>query len=463
LLPELFAVLAAHRAAFRQERTHQRSSALVLGWLATFGRHTITGILVALGLGQTDWTAWHRLFSRGRVDAEPLSACLLVQTLSLAPVDAPYVVGIDATQIPRTSRTMPGTSWLRHPGTAIFAAGLHRAQRFLHLAWLPQPSSAGFSRAVPLRFDPAFPAKAVPVPQYPPTKEWEAGVAALVWVRTTLDAAGRAEQPVLGLGDGSYSTASVWARVPERVHLLARCAKNRALFAVPHTQPARGRRRLYGERHPRPDAWLTARRGWQRAELTVRGRTIPIQYRMAGPCLVKGAPETPLFLLVVKGSDPRRGRKRRPATFWLVNAIADDTERWMLPWPVEHLLGWAWQRWELEVAHRELKTSFGLGEPQGWSPTAAVLTVQWAAWAYAVLVLAGIRAWGLGPGPVRAPGRWWPGSGRWSLARLWQGYRQEVWGEREFYRLFLPSGDTWGEMLDWLTLRTNATLSASRT
>jgi hypothetical protein len=91
------------------------------------------------------------------------------------------------------------------------------------------------------------------------------------------------------------------------------------------------------------------------------------------------------------------------------------------------------------------------------------LTVQWAAWAYAVLVLAGIRAWGLGPGPVRAPGRWWPGSGRWSLARLWQGYRQEVWGEREFYRLFLPSGDTWGEMLDWLTLRTNATLSASRT
>jgi hypothetical protein len=268
---------------------------------------------------------------------------------------------------------------------------------------------------------------------------------------------------VLGLGDGNYSTAMMWAGLPERVTLLARCAKNRALFALPTTQPARGRRRRYGARRPRPDAWLTAPRGWSHLTLTVRGRQIPIRFRVEGPCLVKGASETPLFLLVVKGSDPRRGRTRRPATFWLVNAVPDGAGGWMLPWPAEQLLGWAWQRWELEVAHRELKTSFGLGEPQGWSPTAAVLTVQWAAWAYAVLVLAGIRAWGLGPGPVRAPGRWWPGAGRWSLARLWQGYRQELWGEREFHRLFLPSGDDWGKMADWLALKTNATLGASRT
>lgn len=463
LLGELFSLLAAHRPAFRQERMHQRSSALVLGWLATFGRHTITGVLLALGLGQSDWTAWHRLFSRGRVDAEQLSACLLGQTLSLAPAEQPYVVGIDATQIPRTSRTMPGTSWLRHPGTAVFAAGLHRAQRFLHLAWLPQPAPTGFTRAVPLRLDPAFPAKAVPVPQHPPTKEWEAGVAALVWVRAGLDAAGRTEQPVLGLGDGSYSTAAVWAHLPPRVSLLARCAKNRALYALPHTQPVRGRRRVYGERRPRPDAWLPERSGWVRTDLTVRGRQIPIRFRVEGPCLVKGAPQTPLFLLVVKGSDPAHGRKRRPATFWLVQANPDGHDGWMLPWPAEQLLGWAWQRWELEVAHRELKTSFGLGEPQGWSPRAAVLTVQWAAWAYAVFVLAGIRAWGLGPGPVRPPGRWWTGSGRWSLARLWQGYRQELWGEHDFHRVWLRTGPNWHDMSDWLALKTNATLAASRT
>src|SRR5689334_21383219 len=133
LLPEVFALAAAHRPAFRQARPFQRSVALLVGWLGAFGRHTVTGVLLALGLGDADWTAWHRLFSQGRVDYDRLTGCLLEQTVPLSPADGPYLVGIDATQVPRHSRTMPGTSWLRHPGTAIFRAGIHRAQRFLHL------------------------------------------------------------------------------------------------------------------------------------------------------------------------------------------------------------------------------------------------------------------------------------------------------------------------------------------
>ena len=463
LLPELFALLAAHRPAFRQARPYQRSAALLLGWLGAFGRHTVTEVLLALGLGDADWTAWHRLFRRGRVDYDRLTGCLLAQTLELAPDTEPYLVGVDATQIPRHSRTMPGTSWLRHPGTAIFRAGIHRAQRFVHLGWLPVPSPAGFSRAVPLRFAPAFPAKAVPAPGHPPQTEWAAGVAAMAWARAALDAAGREAQRLLALGDGAYSTAKVWADLPDRVDVLARCAKNRALYALPGSYAGRGRPRAYGDRLPRPDAFLAVRTGWRRTVLPVRGREIPIQFRVEGPLLVKGAPATPLFLLVVKGSDPAHGKRRRTPRYWLVSACDDGDGSWRLPWRAETLLGWAWQRWELEVAHRELKTSFGLGEPQGWSPGAAVLTVQWAAWAYALFVLAGLRAWGLGPGPGRSPGRWWGGSGRWSLARLWQGLRSELWGERDFHRVWLRTGDDWGEMADWVALKTNATLAASRT
>jgi hypothetical protein len=214
---------------------------------------------------------------------------------------------------------------------------------------------------------------------------------------------------------------------------------------------------------PRPDAWLATRGGWRRADLTVRGRTIPLQFRVEGPLLVRSAPQQPLFLLVVKGADPRHGRRRREARFWLVSAVADGQAGWALPWPAPQLLGWAWQRWELEVAHRELKSGFGLGEVQCWGPRSAVLSVQWTAWAYALLVLAGLRAWGLGRGPVRPPGRWWRGSGRWSLARLWQGYRQELWGERDFHRVWAATTPNWGEMADWLAARTNATLVASRT
>ncbi len=77
----------------------------------------------------------------------------------------------------------------------MFRKGIHRAQRFLHGAWLP-PIEAGYTRALPLRFLPAFPAKARPA-AVPPCKEWEAGLAFIRWVRQELDAAGRATQRLL--------------------------------------------------------------------------------------------------------------------------------------------------------------------------------------------------------------------------------------------------------------------------
>jgi hypothetical protein len=472
LLPELFTLLAAQRSACRQARTAARGSALAVGWLAAFGRHTITQLLLTLGHGEADWTAWHRLFSRQRIDAETLSRCLLEQTLAQSTPTDPYLLVVDGVQVPRHSRTMPGTSWLRHLGTPVFRPGIHRAQRFLDLAWLPLPSPDGYSRAVPLCLDPAFPAKAIPAPGHPPRTEGAAALARLTWARQALDQADRHRQRILGLGDGNFSSAGLWAGLPERVDLLARCAKNRALFALPpppaaDAPPRRGRPRAYGDRQPRPDAWLAERAGWRHTTLRVRGRDIPLQYRQEGPCLVRGAPQRPLFLLVVKGSSPGHGRKARKATFWLVSAVPDERAghagQWMLPAPGEDLLAWAWQRWEVEVAHRELKTTFGLGEPQGWSPGAAVLTVQWAAWLYGVVVLAGLRAWGQGPAPIRSPGRWWAGAGRWSLARLWQGLRQELWGDADFRAVCCEPNPTWEKMEAWLALRTNAVLAASRT
>lgn len=461
LLPELFALLATHRPAFAQARPFHRAEALACGWLCAFGRHTITQTLLAIGAGGGDWSGWYRLFSVPRLDADRLTRSLLTATLPLAPPDRPYLAVIDGVQVPRASRTMPGTSWLKHPATPVFKPGIHRAQRFVDLAWLPAPAAAGFSRAVPLRLEAAFPPKAVPAPGHPPRREWEAGLAGIAWLRAELDAAGRADQPLLVLGDGSDSAAGLWSGLPARTTLLARCPRNRALFRLPPPYAGHGRPRRYGARAPRPDAWLARRGAWQRTELTVRGRTIPVTFRVAGPYLVKGAPERPLFLLVVRGSDPRHGKRRRDPAFWLVSAAERDG-RWRLPLPPPVLLGWAWQRWEVEVAHRELKTGFGLGEPQCWSPTAAVLTVQWAGALYATTLLAGLRAWGLGPGPLAPPGAWWAGAGRWSLGTLWQGFRQELWGDADFRRVWAGPATDPLEITDWAAARTNAVLAARR-
>jgi len=157
--------------------------------------------------------------------------------------------------------------------------------------------------------------------------------------------------------------------------------------------------------------------------------------------------DRPLFLIVVGGAtwkagqrEPRRPKYREPA-FYLVSAVQQDAG-WHLPLPVEQILAWLWQRWELEVAHREMKSGLGVGEMQCWNARSTVLSVQWGAWVYAVLLLAGYRTWGLFGGPSRTE-RWWPGAKRWSLSTLWRSYRAELWGtahSRPFGREPLTTG-----------------------
>jgi hypothetical protein len=151
----------------------------VLGEVFSLGRHTVTQELLALGVTDGDWGAWYRLFSRERFDEERLSECLLQETLQHVGVDQPYCVAIDSTVIHRSSLKMPGTSWMRGARFSAFRAGIHRAQRFLHGAWLT-PLEQGFSRAIPQRFIPAFPPKAIPSVA-PARREWEAGLLFIAW------------------------------------------------------------------------------------------------------------------------------------------------------------------------------------------------------------------------------------------------------------------------------------------
>ena len=227
LLCELWSLLLAHRAAVRQTRCFARLRALVVGALCTVARHTSAQALLALGLSDSDWSAVYRLFSHARLDYNLLTRCFVRATLAQIPTVGPYVAAVDGVQIPRASRTMPGTAWLKCPRTPPWKPGSQRAQRSVHLAAL-LPRWEGYSRAVPLRFVPAFPPKAVAGAAAPQTGR-EAALTELRWLRTELDAAGRADQDVLALGNGSYDVLDLWRERPARTVLLVRTARNRVL------------------------------------------------------------------------------------------------------------------------------------------------------------------------------------------------------------------------------------------
>jgi hypothetical protein len=220
LLPILLVLLAAHRPAFGQDRPYQRCMALTLGHVCAFSRHTITQLLVALGLGGVDWSAFYRLFSVPRLNYDQLTTCFLRETLTHVPVETPYQVGLDGVQIPRSSQRLPGSSWLKAPRTPPWRPGIHRAQRFVHLAWLvPMAAASGYSRAIPLRLEAAFPANAAQArraPIQPARREWEAGRDALVWLRAALDAASRTAQRIVAVADSAYGPACHTTRPSSR-------------------------------------------------------------------------------------------------------------------------------------------------------------------------------------------------------------------------------------------------------
>lgn len=417
LLQALIQLLETHRPAFKQARPYWRAVGMVFAELFTFGRHTIAQGILGLGQTEGDWSGWYRLFSRERFDEAQLSRILVRETVREVPETQPYVVGIDSTQISRSSLKMPGSCWLKSPRS-------------------------------------------------PARREWQAGLAYLDWIRAELDQAGRSEQRILALADGGFDVLALWRQLPERVSLITRTARNRALYWLPQPQSGPGRPASYGDKAPHPADWLHAGlRNWPQPQMLVRGKSIQMRYQLLGPLVRDGLPERPLFLLVVKGMHRLVGKKKlrykhRELSFYLISAVQEG-ESWQLPWPIEIILAWLWQRWELEVAHREMKSGLGVGEKQCWNTRSAVVSVQWSVWVYAILVLAGYRTWGLCGGPP-TPAPWWPGAKRWSFNTLWRSYRAALWGTAEFRPLWLGTGDNWWKKETWLAGLANSVAASVR-
>jgi len=439
LLTQMMSLISKCEQVYGQKRVFNRVLGLVMAELFSFGRHTITQLLLTLGLTEEDWSAWYRLFSGGRFDEEKTGAVMVGEMLVEVAATEPFVVGADGFHVPRCSQTMPGTGWMRGLNTAKFKPGIQRGQRFVEGSWLT-PMVNGYSRAIPIRCLTAFTAKSV-ASQAEPRTEVQAGLAFLQWTRQQMDLAGRSEQKLLTLHDGSYDSLEFWPGLPDRTVAMVRTARNRCLYELPPAS-AHGNCK-YGEKAPAPHVWLTKRQGFAYQEVMVRGRCRPMRYRVEGPFVRDGLPDIPLFLMVIGGGKrPKDSRRKNyEPCFFLVSAVLVNGG-WSLPLPIADLLAWLWQRWELEVAHRQMKSGLGLGEKQCWNDQATTATVQWSVWVYALMLLSGFRAWGNDPGS-KPSGRWRATPRRWSFNTLWRAFRCEMWQLPQFRATWTSSRDNW--------------------
>ncbi|MHB1702451.1 MAG: transposase [Acidobacteriaceae bacterium] len=391
--------------AFSQQRVLARARQLAYGFITAWGRHTVSRALCALHAQFEDWSASYRLFSRSPWKPHDLFQPVLEQGLAMSGSTGLIPVALDDTTLKKSSKRIPGVSYARDPMSPPFHPNLMLGQRFIQASLNLRPEALeGPARGIPIRFEPAPPPTkpgkrageeewaAYRQAQKTQTLSWKA-VGLMQDIRASVDQAGHAHRVLLFATDGSYCNGTVFRHLPERVEVVARARGDMNLF-LPLTEEEResgGRRRKYGAPLPKPkEIRASDAYPWQEAEVFGAGRLHDLRYKVVSPVLWRSGTRTqPLRLLIIAPLGYRRTSRSRllyrdPAYLLTTDLTA----------PVETLIQAYFDRWEIEVNHRDEKSLFGVGQAQVWAAKAAPRVPQFQVAVYAMLLLASLMAYG---------------------------------------------------------------------
>lgn len=408
LLAAFLDLLSSWRTVFPQQRTYQRAVQHALGTLACLGRRCLSRVIWTNGGQQRSWSGDYFLYSRCRWDAQQLFAPIVRQALPWCP--GPMVgMAVDDTRLRKTGRSIPGASYHRDPLSPPFHSNLMLGLRFLQTSLLLPLHRNGNTacRALPVRF------QEVPVIKKPgkraAAEDWKQFYQArkqhnlsahfvhtMPMLRACLDQAGGANKQLVLAVDGSFCNRTVFAAHLDRVALIARTRKDAVLcYAAPS-----GSRRFYSAakftpQQVRQDDSIP----WKTTKLFYGGKRRKIRYKELPQVLWQGGAKRQLLRLFVIAPMPYRKSQSRKLYYrdpaYLLTSIPRGS--------VQALLQIYFDRWQIEVNHREEKDTLGIGQAQLWNPISVPKQPAFAVAAYSALLLASLKAFGTQRTDVFAP------------------------------------------------------------
>jgi DDE superfamily endonuclease len=419
LLSEFLAIVEVWREVFPQQRTFQRGVRQALGSLVCLGRRCLTRIIWTNGGQNRSWSAEYFLHSRCQWEPQELFRPILKQALEYCPQRL-IGVALDDTRLRKTGRSIPQAFYQRDPLSPPFHINLVLGLRFLQAALLvPLHRNAPVgSRALPIRFQevsrvkrPGKRATEEMQLQYREAAKQKNLSRSFVQMGQQLrqeldDAEGRHKVLVL-VGDGSFCNRTCFAEIPDRSVLLVRARKDAKLcFRAPVSEH---HRRFYAVDKFTPEQVRQDQgRDWQTTKIFYGGKRRKIRYKQVAEVYwQRGAKQRPLRLIVIAPTPYRKSQSKklyyRDPAFLLTTDLRSSPKQ---------LLQIYFDRWQIEVNHREEKDTLGVGQAQLWNVTAVpkqpVLTVA----AYSALLLASLKAFGAERGAAYAELPKWRRSAR---------------------------------------------------
>lgn len=388
------------RGVFSHSRTHDRAIEHAMALPCVLGRRTITRTLCALGRGDRDWTADYRIFSRSKWDATRLFDPVIDEYLDRFR-KGPISVAIDDTKLRKTGRKIPGASYQRDPLSPPFHVNFMYGLRFLTASFLfPHYREGDFPpRGVPVRFQEAPPLKK---PGKRATEEVRAdyrrrqketnlstyAVELIRGLRTSIDKRHGESRLLIIVGDGSFCNRTVFRAELDRTSVIARCRKDARLCL----EAPEGGRRKYDEHVFTPEQVRQQDNEWKRGQVYLGGKRRFVRFKEMKDVLWKrGGGKRKLRLIVIapvpyKLSKNSRTNYREPAYFLTTDC---ETEIQLLVQP-------CFDRWQIEVNHRDQKDILGVGEAQVRSAKSVPRHPALAVASYSMLLLAALREFGPG-------------------------------------------------------------------
>lgn len=384
---------------FAQERTQRRAIEHALSLPMVFGRRTISRTICSLDRAHQDWSADYKFFSRSDWKTDGLFAPVLREYVRRYP-KGPIGVAFDDTKLAKSGKKIPGASWQRDPMSPPFHVNFLYGLRFIQGSLLfPWYRSEGAgARAVPVRFENAPFAKK---PGKRATEEQKQAYGQLKkernlstqtlrimeGLRHQLDEQGAQERSLLAVVDGSFCNRTLFRAPLQRVSLLARCRKDARLCMRAHE---RGRRKYAAEiftpEQVRRDDGIT----WKRARIHYAGKRRWIRYKMLHNVLWRrGAATRPLRLIVIAPQPYRLSKHSR--TNYREPAYLLTTDRLSSP---RLLIQYYFDRWQIEVNHRDEKSLLGVGHAQVRSSLSVPRHPTFAVASYSMLWLAALQTFG---------------------------------------------------------------------
>ena len=399
LLAAWLEIVADWREVFPQQRTFQRGVRQALGSLVCLGRRCLSRIIWTNGGQQRSWSAEYFLHSRCRWEPQQLFQPILKRALAHCPQRL-VGVAIDDTKLKKTGRSIQQAFYQRDPLSPPFHVNLVLGLRFLQASLLvPLHRTADVStRALPIRFEevsrvkrPGKKASEEQKKQYKLAVKQNNLSRSFVrmgqQLREELDQAGGRHKILVLTADGSFCNRICFAEVPERAVLLARARKDARLCLQAVDQ---GRRFYAPEKFTPEQVRKDDGHAWKTTKIFYGGKRRKIRYKeIRNIYWQRGAGKLALRLVVIAPTPYRKSKSRR--LYYRDPAYLLTTD---LSSSLKQLLQIYFDRWQIEVNHREEKDTLGVGQAQLWNvrsvPKQPVLAVA----AYSALLLASLQAFG---------------------------------------------------------------------